>query len=92
MAEHCSVSPGTALDVAVLSGDTISVAFQVTCSVTGVRITTTTTGLDLDTDGYRVEVDGIERGEVSLEWHGADSARSGKPDDWPDGPEAELRR
>ena len=65
MAEHCSVSPGTALDVAVASGDTISVAFEITCSVTGVRITTATTGLDLDTDGYRVEVDGIERGEVS---------------------------
>jgi hypothetical protein len=60
VAEHCSVSPGTALDVAVSLGDTTSVAFQVTCSVTGVRITTTTTGLDLDTDGYRVEVDGIE--------------------------------
>jgi hypothetical protein len=62
MAEHCSVSPGIPLDVAVPSKDTTSVAFEVTCSVTGVRITTTTTGLDLDTDGYRVEVDGIDQG------------------------------
>ncbi len=62
MAEHCSVSPGTPHDVAVSSRDTTSVAFEITCSVTGVRITTTTTGLDFDTDGYRVEVDGIEWG------------------------------
>ena len=62
MAEHCSVSPGTSLDVAVPSQDTTSVAFEVTCSVTGVRITVRTTGLDFDTDGYRVEVDGVDRG------------------------------
>lgn len=64
MAEHCSVSPGTLLDVAVPSGDTTSVAFEVMCSLTGVRITTTTTGLDLDTDGYHLEVDGTDRGIV----------------------------
>jgi hypothetical protein len=62
MAEHCSVSPAVVLDVAVSSGDTTSVAFQVTCSVTGVRITTTTTGLDVDADGYRLAVDGVARG------------------------------
>jgi hypothetical protein len=61
MAEHCSVSPQPPLDVDVPSGDTTSVAFDVTCSVTGVRITTTTTGLDFDSDGYRVEVDGTDR-------------------------------
>jgi hypothetical protein len=65
MAEHCSVSPATSLRVAVPPGDTTSVAFEVICSVTGVRITTTTTGLDFDPDGYRVAVDGIERGAVS---------------------------
>ena len=64
MAEHCSVSPETPLDVAVPSRDTTAVAFEVTCSATGVRITTTTTGLDFDTDGYRVEVDGTDRGIV----------------------------
>jgi hypothetical protein len=64
MAEHCSVSPGTAVDVAVSPGDTTSVAFEVTCSVTGVRITSTTSGLDFDTDGYRIEVDGVDRGNL----------------------------
>jgi hypothetical protein len=62
MAEHCSVSPGTPLDVIVPSRDTTSVAFEVTCSVTGVRVRTTMTGLDFDPDGYRVEVDGAELG------------------------------
>jgi hypothetical protein len=64
MAEHCSVSPGTPLDVPVPSGDTTSVAFEVMCSLTGVRITTKMTGLDFDTDGYHVEVDGTDRGIV----------------------------
>ena len=62
MAEHCSVSPGTPLDVDIASTDTIAVAFEVLCSLTGVRITSMTTGLDFDPDGYRVEVDGTDRG------------------------------
>ena len=64
MADHCSVTPGSPLDVAVPSRDTTSVAFEVMCSVTGVRITTTTTGLDFDTDGYRVEANGLEQGTL----------------------------
>ena len=64
MAEHCSVSPGTPVDVELGSRDTIWVAFEVMCSVTGVHIGTATTGVDLDTDGYRVEVDGTDRGIV----------------------------
>ena len=62
MAEHCSVSPVTPLDVDVPSRDTARVAFEVTCLATGVRITTTTAGLDFDPDGYRVEVDGTDLG------------------------------
>jgi hypothetical protein len=31
---------------------------------TGARITTTTTGLDIDPDGYHVEVDGTDRGAI----------------------------
>jgi WD40 repeat protein len=65
VAEHCSISPEIPLDVAVTSGDTTSVAFEVICLVTGVRITTTTTGLSIDPDGYRVEVDGADRGTLA---------------------------
>ena len=62
VAEHCSVVPGTPLDVDVPLQDTTSVAFEVDCPWTGARITTTTTGPDLDPDGYRVEVDRTDRG------------------------------
>jgi hypothetical protein len=62
VAEQCSVAPETPLEVDVPSQDTTSVAFEVSCPATGARITTTTTGLDIDQDGYRVEVDGTDRG------------------------------
>jgi TolB protein len=66
VAEHCSVSPGTSLDVAVSSGDTTSVAFEVTCYLmTGVRVTTRTTGLDIDRDGYDVAIDGGDPRPIS---------------------------
>jgi Tol biopolymer transport system component len=65
LAAHCSVSPETPLDVAIPSGDTMSVAFEVTCSTTGARITTMTTGLDIDPDGYRIVVDGTDRGAIT---------------------------
>jgi Tol biopolymer transport system component len=65
MAEQCSVSPETPLDVEVASRDTISVAFEVTCTLTGARITTRTTGLEVDTDGYRLVVDGTDKGVIS---------------------------
>ncbi len=62
VAERCSVAPGTPLEVDVPSEGTTSVAFEVSCPATGARITTTTTGLDFDSDGYRVEVDGTDQG------------------------------
>ena len=61
MAGQCSVSPGTPLDVEVSSEDTTSVAFQLMCSGPNARITTTTIGLDIDLDGYRVVVDGRDQ-------------------------------
>jgi hypothetical protein len=65
VAEHCSVAPGTSVDVDITAGSTTSVAFQVSCPLTGARITVTTTGLDLDPDGYRVVADGSDRGAVA---------------------------
>jgi len=62
IAENCSVSPGTPHVVEVPSHGTISVAFEVTCLAIGVLVSTTTTGVDIDPDGYRVKVDGIEVG------------------------------
>jgi TolB protein len=65
VAEHCSVAPGTPLEVDVPSQDTTSLAFEISCPATGARITTTTTGVDIDRDGYRVAVDGGDRGAIS---------------------------
>jgi hypothetical protein len=62
VASQCSVVPGVALEVDVPSHTTTSVAFGISCPLTGARITVTTTGLDLDLDGYRVDVDGTDRG------------------------------
>jgi hypothetical protein len=64
VAEHCSVTPGTSVEVDIRAGSTTPVAFQVTCSRTGARITVTTTGLDLDPDGYRAVANGADRGAV----------------------------
>jgi hypothetical protein len=61
VAEQCSVSPGTPLDVNLASLETTTVAFQVSCPLTGAHVTSRTSGLDFDGDGYHVEVDGTHR-------------------------------
>jgi len=65
VAEQCSVVPGTVLELDVARGSTTPVAFLVDCPLTGARITVTTTGLNLDSDGYRVMVDGSDRGAIA---------------------------
>jgi hypothetical protein len=65
MAAQCSVSPETPLDVEIPAGETTSVAFEITCSATGVRVRVRTSGLDFDVfDGYHLEVDGTDRGTL----------------------------
>jgi hypothetical protein len=63
--DQCSVAPGAAVEVEVASRATTSVAFEVNCPATGARVNVTTTGLDLDPDGYRVVVDGTDRGFIA---------------------------
>jgi hypothetical protein len=60
IADHCSVTPGEFVEVDVARERTTSFAFVVNCPDGTIRITTATTGLDLDSDGYQVEVDGAE--------------------------------
>ena len=62
VASRCLVGPVTPLEVEVSPQDTTSVAFEISCLLTGARVTTTTTGLDLDPDGYRFEVDAADHG------------------------------
>jgi len=59
VAANCSPSPTnpSAAMVPALA-ETTTVAFAVACVVTGVRVTTTTTGLDLDANGYIVQMGG----------------------------------
>jgi hypothetical protein len=64
-ADHCSISPRPPLTVDIAPRSTTPVAFEVSCQATGASVTVTTTGLDVDTDGYRVTVEGIDRGAIS---------------------------
>ena len=63
LATNCTLSGVNTRAVDVIAGDTVVVAFIVGCTATSggsgtIRISTTTTGVDLDPDGYRVSVDG----------------------------------
>ena len=61
IAPQCQEGSDTVVQVDVASRDTIPVPFDIRCWATGVLITVATTGLDLDTNGYGVLVDGAER-------------------------------
>jgi hypothetical protein len=58
VASNCAVVGGDAQTVTVRAGDTSEVAFAVTCAgnLPGLRGTITTTGTDVDPDGYWLEV------------------------------------
>ena len=63
VAPNCSVNGGTSRTVAVSAGGNASTAFSVTCTpippTTGsLTVTTSTSGSDLDPDGYTVTVEG----------------------------------
>jgi len=61
VAGNCSVSGGTSRTVDVPAGGTASVSFAVSCVAVGgdgsLTVTTSTTGSNLDPDGYTVTVD-----------------------------------
>ena len=58
VAPNCTLSDDNPRAAVVAGGDTTDVGFAIGCVATGVRVTTTTTGLDLDPDGYVVSIDG----------------------------------
>jgi WD40 repeat protein len=57
---NCTVSGAATREVTIAAGDTAGVAFDVACAaVRGtLRVTVTTSGIDLDPNGYEVLVDG----------------------------------
>lgn len=64
VAQHCSVVPGPSLEVEVTPGSRTPVEFAFLCPGTGISVTTTTTGLDFDADGYRITVNAVDREAV----------------------------
>ena len=60
LATNCAVSGPNPVTVTVPSGGTVTVAFTVSCTATtgNLTVTTSTTGSNLDPDGYTVTVDG----------------------------------
>ena len=59
VAQNCTLSGDNPRAARVSGGDTADVDFEISCVATGVRVTTMTTGLDVDPDGYAVSIDGM---------------------------------
>ncbi|MGH7568531.1 MAG: TolB family protein [Gemmatimonadales bacterium] len=58
VAANCAPAGGSRHVVTVTGGERAQLALTVSCVATGVHVTTATTGIDLDLDGYAVAVDG----------------------------------
>src|SRR5687768_6219659 len=69
LSPNCAVDGENPRSVRVVAGETVSEAFAVVCEASapvtgGVNVTTATTGVAPDADGYTVTVDGNERGAI----------------------------
>lgn len=58
VAANCAVQGESAREVVLGDGESVDLSFQVACSATGVTVRTSTTGLDPDSDGYQLLLDG----------------------------------
>jgi len=60
LAANCMVAGSNPRTVTVATDETVSTTFEVTCDATtgAIEVTTTTTGSDIDADGYTVDLDG----------------------------------
>ena len=58
VAANCAVAGQNPRSVIVRGGELARVSFAVSCVATGVQVTTPTTGVEIDPDGYTVAVDG----------------------------------
>jgi len=61
LASHCSIESAASRVVEIAPDDMTIVTFEISCPLTGARVSVSTTGLDLDTTGYAVEVDDVAR-------------------------------
>src|SRR6266480_4043237 len=67
VASNCTVSGGNTQTVTVPPGGTATAPFSVSCAATtgNLTVTTSTTGSNLDTDGYTVTVDGSQNQPIA---------------------------
>jgi hypothetical protein len=65
VAGHCAVHPALSLDVEVVSARTRRLAFEISCPLTAVEISVSSSGEHLDPDGYVVAIDGAYHGTVA---------------------------
>jgi hypothetical protein len=63
VATRCSVADGASIQVPVEPSGTSTVEFAIDCAGTGVRISATTRGLDIDAT-YRATADGVDQGPI----------------------------
>ena len=68
VALNCTVNGGNPVSVTVIAGETAAIVVPVACVVaTGtLRVTTVTTGVDLDPNGYRIRIDGYSATRASV--------------------------
>ena len=69
---NCQVQGENPRTVSVVAGETVSETFAVVCAAAppatgGMSVTTTTTGVSPDPDGYVVTVNGSEAGTIAAE-------------------------
>jgi hypothetical protein len=67
VADQCTVAPVSPVDIEVAPGSTTLVNFDITCTHTGVQITTMTEGIDADPNGYMVIIEGEERAAIDVD-------------------------
>src|SRR6266480_3233964 len=67
VATNCTVTGGNTQTVTVPPGGTVTAPFSVSCAATtgNLTVTTSTTGSNLDTDGYTVTVDGSQNQPIA---------------------------
>ena len=65
MAPNCTVSGESVRTVTLATGGNERLEFRVLCRATGVRVSSTSFGADLDLSGYEITVDGVTMGSVS---------------------------
>jgi hypothetical protein len=68
LAANCGIEGGAQRDIQVPPGQTTNVRFDVVCGATtgGLRLVTTTNGVELDPDGYAVTVDHSQPQPISV--------------------------